>query len=70
MLLSESCVPLRTFQFVQRYLLSNSKSYLDMFPDDQVRKREPGKMTPARNSSRALMQPYLPTRAWKEYRLN
>lgn len=36
-LLSESCVPLRSFGFVQKYLLGNSKSFLDMFPDDQVR---------------------------------
>lgn len=38
-LLSESCLPLRPFQFVQRYLLGSSRSFLDMFPDDQWRYR-------------------------------
>lgn len=38
-LLSESCVPLRGFPFVRRYLLSASRSFLDVFPDDQWRYR-------------------------------
>ena len=32
-LLSESCVPLRSFAFVQRYLLSSPESYVDSFED-------------------------------------
>ncbi len=36
-LLSESCVPLRSFSYVKQYLLGSDKSFLDSFLDVQVR---------------------------------
>ena len=36
-LLSESCVPLRSFSYVQDYLLNNDRSFLDSFIDVQSR---------------------------------
>ena len=52
-LLSESCVPLRPFGYVRRYLLSSDKSFLDSFMDVQ------GRYNPA-------MAPVVPPAAWRK----
>jgi Core-2/I-Branching enzyme len=52
-LLSESCVPLRSFSFVREYLLSSDKSFLDSFGDVQ------GRYSP-------LMAPQIPATAWRK----
>lgn len=52
-LLSESCVPLRSFAFVQRYLFGTNTSFLDSFHDVQ------GRYNPA-------LAPTVPASAWRK----
>ncbi len=52
-LLSESCVPLRGFRYVQRYLFGSNRSFLDSFHDVQSR------YNPA-------MAPVIPAAAWRK----
>jgi Core-2/I-Branching enzyme len=54
-LLSESCVPLRSFAFVQRYLLSSEGSYVDSFEDSVNSRYHP-----------AFEQEGVPPAAWRK----
>jgi len=54
-LLSESCVPLRSFAFVQSYLLSSPSSFLDAFADVASQRYDPG-----------LAEDGVPEAAWRK----